>query len=357
MNQSPHITIVVINFNGAKFLPQCLKSLQQQTYVNCALAVIDNLSTDQSTALIAKQFPQIALIKNLINTGYAGAANQAYQLAAHNQSDYLMILNPDIILTPSYIEKALQSLAADTKIAGFTGKSILYDFQTNQPTNQIDTIGLHAFRNRRIVDFGQGQQDNGQFGQPQPVFGISGSCPIYRLSALRDIIIPKASAENTALNQPAIETPEIFDTDFFLYKEDIDVSWRLRLYGWKLWYSPTAIVYHRRGTGILKEFSHQKVYQSRHKLSFNQKYYAYKNQRLMQIKNEIPFHFIRDFFPIITKEILILGYIIFREPRLIKSVFALLRQMPNAFRKRKIIQRKRQVTTAQIKKWFTARPK
>lgn len=322
------IAVVLINFNGTQFFPRSLDSILAQKQ-DLSFTIIDNVSTDSSVEYFKKNFPQIELIENKHNNGYAGAANQAYEIAKKKNAKYLMIINPDIVLPPDYIQKALTICESDPKIAAFTGKVLRYDFDTNQPTEYIDSVGLHCYRNRRIVDYGQGQKDHGQFDEPREVFGVSGSCPIYRLEALSSVAIPRKN------------TYEIFDEDFFMYKEDVDISWRLSFFGWKNFYHPDVVGYHGRGTGILQEHDHVSVFKNRRNASSLAKYHAYKNQRLMMIKNEQPLQFLKDFPHILFKEILITGYIIFREPRLIKAFFHLLRQIPNAIRKRRYISRQK----------------
>ena len=145
---------------------------------------------------------------------------------------------------------------------------------------------------------------------------------------------------------------EYLDEDFFMYKDDPDLSWRIRLRGWKCTYYPEAVCYHGRGTGVLKRFTHWEVYKGRRHLSRFQKYYAYKNQRLMQVKNEMWGNLIRDFFPILWKEILIFGYIVLREPYLLKAFGHFILQLPNALRNRRLIMARRKVTPKQLAKWL-----
>jgi GT2 family glycosyltransferase len=227
----------------------------------------------------------------------------------------------------------------DKKIAAICGKILKYDFSEDKKTNIIDSAGLYCFRNRRVIDEGQGMEDKGQYNKEKEVFGVSGACPIYRREALEDVKI----------------FGEYFDEDFFMYKEDVDLSWRFRLFGWKCYYLPEAIGYHGRGTGILKRFSHLEVLKNRGKLSKFTKYYSYKNQRLMQLKNEFALGFLRNFFPIIWKEILVKGYIIFREPYLIKAMFHLLSQMPRALKKRKYIMKNRRVGWREMEHWLSGK--
>ena len=331
------VSVVLICFNSKKFLKSCLGSLSAQTWSDLDIILVDNNSTDGTCAYARESFPRIITVENSHNLGYAVAANQGIRLA---KSEFVMVLNPDIILEPDYIEKCVRQMREDKKIGAITGKLYRYDFEKEKKTKVIDTVGLYSFRNRRIIDEGQGVEDEGQFNVAKEVFGVSGACPMYRKEALIDCRVPVGAGD------------EYFDEDFFMYKEDVDLSWRMRLFGWKCFYLPTAVGYHGRGTGVLKRFTHLEVLKNRSKLSRFQKYYSYKNQRLMQAKNELCGGFFRNFFPIVWKEILIGGYMIFREPFLFKAYFEMLSQMPRAMRKRRYIMRHRRVGGGEMERWL-----
>ena len=335
------VSVVLICFNSKKFLKSCLGSLAAQTLTDLDVILVDNNSTDGTCAYARESFPRIITVENSENLGYAAAANQGIRLA---KSEFVMVLNPDIILESDYIEKCVGKMREDEKIGAITGKLYRYDFEAQKKTNIIDTVGLFSFRNRRIIDEGQGLEDESQFGEAKEVFGVSGACPMYRKSALLDCKIPVGAGD------------EFFDEDFFMYKEDVDLSWRLRLFGWKCFYLPSAVGYHGRGTGVLKRFTHLEVMKNRGKLSRFQKYYSYKNQRLMQVKNEFVRGFFRNFFPIIWKEILVKAYIIFREPFLIKAMFKLVSKLPRALKKRDYIMKHSRVGWREMEKWLSGKP-
>lgn len=337
MNSS-RLLIVIINFNGAKFLPACLDSLAAQTYRSSRLAVIDNGSSDESLAIV-RSYPQAELILNAFNNGYAGAADQSCRLAADRGAEFLMLLNPDIVFAPDYIARVLQVFQNRPLVASAQGKLLQYDFARSEKRSVIDSAGLLCYRNRRVVDRGQGETDRGQYDRGEAVFGVTGACPIMRVAALADIKIDD----------------EYYDRDFFMYKEDIDLSWRFLLAGWENRYEPTALAWHGRGTGVLKRHSHYAVMKSRAGLSALTKYHSYKNQRWMQIKNEIPALFFRQLPAILCKEVLIAGYILLREPVLLKSFWELLLKLPRMIRKRRLIQalrRAKGVDAARLARWF-----
>ncbi|MBI4232484.1 glycosyltransferase family 2 protein, partial [Candidatus Peregrinibacteria bacterium] len=245
------------------------------------------------------------------------------------------------IYTETYFEKVIARIEKDPKIAAITGKVYKYDFDQQKPTNIIDTVGLFAYKNRRVIDDGQGLIDEGQFDEECETFGVSGACPLYRREALEDVKI----------------MDEYLDEDFFMYKEDVDLSWRFLLYGWKSLYYPKAIAYHGRGTGIFKRFLNKEILKNRNKLSKFQKQYSFKNQLLMQAKNEPLATFFLDFFPIVFRRLATMAYITIKEPYLWGSYFKYLKQLPKALKKRRIIMKNRKISNKDLKKFFQKQSK
>jgi GT2 family glycosyltransferase len=332
----PLISLIIINYNSKHLLQACLESIENQTYGNIEIILVDNDSIDGSCQYMQEKFPKHKTICNKDNLGYTGAANQGINIS---KGEYIMTLNPDMIFEKNYIEKCIHKMEEDKKIGVIGGKLYKYNFKNNHKTSFIDTVGIFSYRNRRFIDDGQGLMDKGQFDEEREVFGVSGACPIYRRSALEDIKI----------------NDEYFDEDFFMYKEDIDVSWRLRLRDWKCYYLPEAVAHHGRGTGVLKRFTHLEVLKNRQRLNQLQKYHAYKNQRLTQMKNEFCKGFFSNFFAIMGKEILITGYVLFREPFLIKSMLHTIRLLPKMRKKRKEILKNAKVSWKDMEKWLNGK--
>ena len=137
-----------------------------------------------------------------------------------------------------------------------------------------------------------------------------------------------------------------------MYKEDVDLAWRLRLYGWKTIYQPKAIAYHGRGAGdsAAKKFS--EIIKERKKISQFAKFYSFKNQRLTQIKNEIPILLLQHFPQFIFKEIGSWIYVILFERYTVRAIKELVYQAPKAFRKRKIIMKRKKIKSKEMRKWF-----
>lgn len=377
---TPLLSIILIGYNSKPFLKHCLKGVEHQTLKNIETFFIDNHSTDDSVSFVEKHFPWVKIIANPHNSGYVGGANQGINLT---KSKYVMILNPDLVMPSDYLKKIVTKLETDERIAAITGKVLKYDFETDKPTDIIDTTGLYCFRNRRVIDRGQGLKDEGQYDEEEEVFGVSGAVPVYRREALEDVRLPMLTKErlkdadhqvvsgdrhaelfksyrsrgNHSSERREPLPIEVLDEDFFMYKEDIDLSWRLRLRGWKCYYYPQAVCYHGRGTGVLKRFTHWEVYKGRKNLSRFAKYYAYKNQRLMQVKNELWPNLVKDFLWVVPKEILILGYIFVREPYLLKAWLQFWIQLPHALQKRRLIMKRRKVGWRAMDYWLSGKAK
>ncbi len=349
-NTQPKVSIAVINYNTVDLLSTCLTSLQGIAYPNKEFFVIDQASSDDSVNMVRKKFPHVKIIENQ-NTGYAGGANKAYEVT---DGKYVIVMNPDVTLGENYIHALVGKLEKDPSIGAITGKILKTEplEKDKDYTPIIDTTGLLAFKNRRVVDRGQGFEDRGQFEKKEEVFGISGCLAMYRRSALDDIAIPVKMFDTKYKNS---DETEVWDNDFFMYKEDIDVSWRLNLNGWKCIYDPCVVAYHMRGTQVLRRYTNKDVITHRKSVPHFTRYYSYKNQRLMQVKNEISSDMLQDLLSLIVREILTTGYIFLREPRTSKAFFTLLTQLPRAFKKRKYIQKNRK--TSSMRHFLKGNPK
>lgn len=261
------------------------------------------------------------------------------------------MLNQDGWLDKDYVKNALDVFKKDDKIAALQPKIYRYDFEKGEVVKKdgkpiIDATGLVMFKNRRIIARGQGQKDEGQFDQQEQVFGVDGAAPIFRQKALEDIKLPIPSTLNL---KPSFE---YFDEDFFMYKEDVDLSWRLRLYGWEILYSPKLIAYHERGSGESAATDYLSILRERKHIGKLAKSLSWRNQRLMQIKNEIPSLYIRHLPYIFFKEIASLTYILLFERYALQSMKEFFVLIPNAWQKRKEIMAHKKAGHRKMAKWF-----
>jgi GT2 family glycosyltransferase len=181
-------------------------------------------------------------------------------------------------------------------------------------------------RDRRFVSRGQGELDGPQYQWPGWVFGADGPTPTYRMAALVDARMPRRRGGW-----------EVLDEDFFMYKEDVDLAWRLRTLGWQAWYAPTALAWHARGAGGGRAKSLSDIARMNRHIPRWIKAISWRNQRLMQIKNERAAEFVRDLPWIACHEALSLSLMLLTDPLRLTAIPALLSKAPAAARKRRYL--------------------
>lgn len=367
------VTISIINYNDKKFIFQAIESAVNQTYPNLEIIITDNLSTDGTREEIEEKLPQweakrkkaltansadevnpaMVYIKSEENSGFGRPHNQAFRVG---KGEFFLLLNSDAILQPDFVEKALE-VFEDQKVGAVQGKLLRYDFNkgelfkdTEDPSlNRIDTVGLEMLKNRRIICIGQGTADRGQFEKRMEIFGADGASPMYRKEALESIKLPIWDRPD----KKKVNEYEYFDEDFFMYKEDVDLAWRLRLAGWKAVYAPDAVAYHGRGSGDSMAKNFVKIIEERRKINPRAKYYSFLHQRLMHIKDDSPsLLFTRHFFPFIIKEIGAWCYMAVFERFTFRLMKDFRRLVPVFFIKREMVKERTKVSDEEMEKWF-----
>lgn len=335
------VSINLVTWNSLKFLPQCLASIFQQNYKDFSLLIIDNGSNDGTIKFLEKEYPHIAFLKNSRNLGFSKAHNQGIKFAIEKGFDYVLVINPDIILTQNCLENLVQTMESDLRIAGVGPK--LFKVQTGNvelkesiKTKIIDSCGLKILRSRKVVERGAKEMDEGQYNKKEEVFGISGALVLYRSKTLNDIKI----------------NDEYFDEDFFAYKEDIDLAWRLRLKGWKNLYQPKAIAYHYRTATIKETAGLIETIKNRREKSKIVNYFSYKNHLLLLVKNEFIFNFLLHLPFILFYEFKKFIYLLFFETKTLKAFKQFLKELPSALKKRRLIMKDRKIGFKEIRKWF-----
>ena len=168
----------------------------------------------------------------------------------------------------------------------------------------IDTTGLEMHRDRRVVSRGQLAVDRGA-DLAGPVWGVDGAAPVYRLAALESARLPRSDGSGTT---------EVLDEDFFSYKEDVDLAWRLRRLGWEAWYEPAALAWHARGGGDTGVSGWREVARANMSNPPKVRALSWRNQRLMQLKNEEAGSFLRDLPWIARREAMAWVFIDLRRP-------------------------------------------
>lgn len=218
------VSVIIVTWNNADEVAVCLESVESQSHRPIEIIVIDNASHDGTADVVAKDFPHVQLHRNKTNVGFSRGCNQGIDRA---KGDFILFLNPDAILAPSYLEVLLESLENDPSVGSAGGKIYL---DATDP-KRLDSTGILLDKARwHPHDRGHGQLDNGQYNRKEHVFGITAAAALYRRQTLEACRIDG----------------EIFDEDFFAYYEDADLAWRAQLFGWRALFVPDAVAYHRR---------------------------------------------------------------------------------------------------------------
>jgi len=269
----PKISVQIIAYQSLRFLPFLLDSLRKQSFDNFSVLIIDNASSDNTFSYLRENYPKIPVLRNKVNLGYSKANNQGIRLSS---SEYILVVNPDVILERDFLEKIVGEMTKNKRIGAAGGKLLKVRFRDPhtakfpETTKIIDSCGIEITKSLRFLDRGEGEEDKGQYDRKEEVFGITGACVLYRRKALEDIAYGK----------------EYFDEDFFAYKEDIDIAWRLKNKGWISFYNPEAVAYHFRGTGAYldkKRFSSR--YRAQLKKSHLVNFLSWRNHLWVILKN------------------------------------------------------------------------
>jgi GT2 family glycosyltransferase len=254
MKPAPSVAIVILNWNGRKFLEQFLPSVMASVYDNKTVVVADNASTDDSVEFIKTHYPQVKLIINSSNGGFSKGYNSALKQV---QADYYVLLNSDVEVTPNWITPIIELMEMDTSIAACQPKLLAYHNKTQfeyagASGGWMDSLG-YPFMRGRVFDVCEG--DKGQYDEPQQCFWASGAALFVRASVYHEV--------------------GGLDDYFFAHQEEIDLCWRMQLAGYKVYVQPASVVYHVGG-GTLPKGNSKKTF-----LNF-------RNNLIMQAKN-LPF--------------------------------------------------------------------
>jgi GT2 family glycosyltransferase len=210
------VSIIIPNWNGAAHLPVCLNALRAQTFRDFEVIVADNASTDDSLALLARDYPEARAIRLDRNLGFTGACNAGLRAA---RGEILILLNNDTEADPRWLDEVLAAFERHPQAGIVASKMLLFDRR-----NVLHTAGDLFRVNGTPANRGVWETDNGQYAEG-PVFSANGGSAAYRRAMLDQI--------------------GLLDDDFFYSCEDADLAWRAQLAGWPAIYAPRAVVYHR----------------------------------------------------------------------------------------------------------------
>lgn len=225
----PFVSIVILNYNGVKYLQQFLPSVLATHYENFEVVVADNGSTDDSILFLQNNFPTVKILTSASNEGFAGGYNWALKKI---QADYYVLLNSDVEVTPNWISPMVELMSLDHNIAACQPKLL----SQKEPSTfeyagaaggWIDAFG-YPFSRGRVFDICE--KDQAQYNNEELIFWASGAAMMIRANVFHEM--------------------GGFDASFFAHQEEIDLCWRIQLQGYKIFCCPKAVVYHV-GAGTL----------------------------------------------------------------------------------------------------------
>jgi GT2 family glycosyltransferase len=227
--------VVILNWNGRKYIRDCLTSIFNQTYDGARILVVDNGSTDGSADLVRDGFPEATLLALPENLHFARGTNAGIEEALRDKACELVVtLNNDTRSDPEFLRNLVDA-ARDPRVGMVSAKLLFMD----RP-RFLNTTGIRPARDGSGVDRGWNEPDEGQFDSLTDVFAPSAGAALYR----RDVF----------------DRVGLFDGDFVAYYEDLDLAWRARLAGWESRFAPSAVVYHKYSASS-SYFSPWKTYQ------------------------------------------------------------------------------------------------
>lgn len=215
-----NIAVVIPNWNGKDFIGPCLASLEAQT-TKVQIVVVDNGSTDGSVDYITSEFPGVHCIVLEKNTGFTGGVNRGIEYALSHGCKYVALFNNDAVATKDWVAQLVRAAEKHQDAGIITGKFMRSDkLHIDSTGDTLSTYGLPFPR-------GRNEKDTGQFDTGEYIFGATGGASLYRSTMLQKI--------------------GLFDEDFFAYYEDGDISFRAQMAGWRVYYEPLAVAYHKVG--------------------------------------------------------------------------------------------------------------
>jgi GT2 family glycosyltransferase len=311
---NPKVSIIVVNWNGERFLKDCLGALCGQSYGNREIILVDNGSADNSVRFTRENFPAVAIVALNENKGFTGGNAAGLEVA---QGAYVALVNNDARPDEAWLENLIQPMLRDRTIGICASKLIFENPRIlNSAGDGLTTAG---------VGFNRGLgHAAAALDAPEPVFGACGAAVLYRRRMLDEI--------------------GFLDENFFLYDEDVDLNFRAQLTGWKCAYVPTAVAYHV-ANATSKRLSDLHVY------------YHTRNLEFVWIKNMPTGLMIRFAHHKIIQELGSFCYLCLRHGKWISFFTAkrdTLKMLPLMLEKRKRIQARRRVPNRYLRSVLTS---
>ncbi len=250
------VSVVIPNYNGIAYLDGVLSSLERQTMKNYEVILVDNGSSDGSSAFVMANYPWVHLIELPDNFGFCKAVNEGIKAS---RAPYVLLLNNDTEAAPDFLEEMTAAIRRHKKAFSCAAKMVQF-----HDRDKLDDAGNYYCALGWSYARGKGK-DIHTYETEEQIFSACGGAAIYRRKILDKI--------------------GLFDEEHFAYLEDTDIGYRARIYGYENWYAPRAMVYHVGSGTTGSRYNHFKTrYSSRNNI-----YLIYKNMPFLQILLNMPF--------------------------------------------------------------------
>jgi GT2 family glycosyltransferase len=330
------VLVSLVTHNESRDAERLLPTLFAQTFRDFAVVAVDNRSEDGTRASLAaaqKVAPvPMEIVASPENLGFTGGHNAAIAKAVERGAEWVLVLNADVVLAPDYLETLLADAGRPGRewVGAMTGKVLRAEGPGLAPTAVVDTVGIRMTRSGRHFDVGAGEPDTGRWDRAAEVFGVSGCVALYRVAALLDAKLSTG----------------FFDDDFFVYREDVDLAWRLRGRGWAARCVPAAVAWHRR----------RNLPERRRAMTAVANLHSVKNRFLLRINNAGPDH-LRSTFPLtFARDAVVVGGCLTVERSSLEALRWLARNRTRLLEKRREVLSRRTVSDRALLRWFGPDP-
>jgi hypothetical protein len=217
------VSIIIVNWNGLRWLSDCFGSLVKQDYQNYEIIFVDNASKDESVAWVKKNYPKTKILINKENLGFSDANNVGYRIA---KGKYVLFLNNDTRVTTTFLTELIKVVESDPKIGGAQSKILLMDHPDTH-----DSIGAFFTSTGFLYHYGFGAKDNLKYDKQIDLYTAKGACMMFKKSVLKKVEVDG----------------NILDPAYFAYFEETDMCHRVWLAGYRIVYAYKSVIFHKMG--------------------------------------------------------------------------------------------------------------
>ncbi len=319
---------VIINFNCARLLEACIKSVVEQTVKPLEIIIVDSASTDESAVILKEHFSGLKLVLLPENRGFTAAANAGLAVCA---GEYILLLNSDVILDRLNVENIMRDGNFGAEGAGiFSGKLLKLGDET-----LLDSTGQFLSKALKPKERGYCRRDENRY-QAGPVFTACGAAGMYSNLMLNDLK----------------EEGNVFDESLFMYYEDLDLGMRANLLGWKAFFVPGAVAKHERGGSVKKEERSLARWYAFPGKPLGLRRALVRNRYLVLLK-DFPLQLLLINFPVLlVYELAFLGYLFFFDIKASYGIIEAFKGAGSALAKRRLLMKRKKISGWELFKWI-----